>query len=109
MLAIEEFLLGDTSAGEFNCSKHMTDAKKKLIHKITQTGRIKTMESDRYIKDTISVFWSEFCRPLAALDRCTLSRGAFAFKIHWGDSEMAAQGRVTLNRGGRNSRFDCNR
>ena len=27
------------------------------------------------------MFWGEFCRPLAALDRCTLNKGAFAFKI----------------------------
>ena len=26
-------------------------------------------------------FWGEFRRPLAALDRCTLNKGAFAFKI----------------------------
>ena len=58
-------------------------------------------------KLTISVFLDEFHRPLAALDRCTLNRGAFAFKIVQGDSEMATQARVTLNRGGRNSRFDC--
>ena len=32
-------------------------------------------------EDTISVFWGEFRRPLAALDRCTLNKGAFAFKI----------------------------
>ena len=25
------------------------------------------------------MFWGEFCRPLAALDRCTLNKGAFAF------------------------------
>ena len=27
------------------------------------------------------MFWGEFRRPLAALDRCTLNQGAFAFKI----------------------------
>ena len=27
------------------------------------------------------MFWDEFCRPLAALNRCTLNKGAFAFKI----------------------------
>ena len=27
------------------------------------------------------MFWGEFRRPLAALDRCTLKKGAFAFKI----------------------------
>ena len=32
-------------------------------------------------EDTISVFWGEFRQPLAALDRCTLNKGAFAFKI----------------------------
>ena len=32
-------------------------------------------------KDTISVFGGEFRQPLAALDRCTLNKGAFAFKI----------------------------
>ena len=60
---------------------------------------------------TISVFGGEFRRPLAALDRCRLNKGAFAFKIvgggGGGGSKMAASGRVTLNTGGRNSRFDC--
>ena len=32
-------------------------------------------------EDTISAFRGEFRRPLAALDRCTLNKGAFAFKI----------------------------
>ena len=27
------------------------------------------------------MFWGKFRRPLAALDRCTLNKGAFAFKI----------------------------
>ena len=27
------------------------------------------------------MFWGELRRPLAALDRCTLNKGAFAFKI----------------------------
>ena len=27
------------------------------------------------------MFWGEFRRPLAALDRCTLNKGAFALKI----------------------------
>ena len=27
------------------------------------------------------MFWGEFRRPLAGLDRCTLNKGAFAFKI----------------------------
>ena len=27
------------------------------------------------------MFWDEFRRPLAVLDRCTLNKGAFAFKI----------------------------
>ena len=27
------------------------------------------------------MFWGEFRRPLAALDRCTLNKGALAFKI----------------------------
>ena len=44
--------------------------------------------------DTISVFWGEFRRPLAALDRCTLNKSAFAFKIvrggGGGGSKMAA-------------------
>ena len=59
------------------------------------------------VTDTISAFWGKFRQPLAALDRCTLNRGAFAFKIVRGDPEVAAQGRVTLNTGDRNSRFDC--
>ena len=32
-------------------------------------------------EDTVSVFWGEFRRPLATLDRCTLNKGAFAFEI----------------------------
>ena len=39
---------------------------------------------------TISAFWGKFRRPLPALDRCTLNRGAFAFKIVRGDPEVAA-------------------
>ena len=39
--------------------------------------------------DTISAFWGKFRRPLAAFDRCTLNRGAFAFKIVRGDPEVA--------------------
>ena len=31
------------------------------------------------VKDTIPVFWGEFCQPLAALDRCTHNKGVFAF------------------------------
>ena len=27
------------------------------------------------------MFWGEFRRPLAALDRCTLNKGVFALKI----------------------------
>ena len=27
------------------------------------------------------MFWGEFPRPVAALDRCRLNKGAFAFKI----------------------------
>ena len=27
------------------------------------------------------MFWGDFRRPLAALDRCMLNKGAFAFKI----------------------------
>ena len=38
---------------------------------------------------TISAFWGKFRRPLAALDRCTLNRGAFAFKIVRGDPDVA--------------------
>ena len=44
------------------------------------------------------MFGGEFCRPLAALDRCTLNKGAFAFKIGgWGGvggggSKMAPKG-----------------
>ena len=37
MAAVKEFLLGDTTAGEFNCSKHLTGAKKNLSIKFNQT------------------------------------------------------------------------
>ena len=36
-----------------------------------------------------------------------LNKGAFALEIVRGDSELAAYGRVTLNTGGRYSRFEC--
>ena len=38
--AVEEFILGDTAAGEFNCTKHMTGAKKLIDAILIKTGRI---------------------------------------------------------------------
>ena len=38
------------------------------------------------------MFWGEFCRPLAALDRCTLNKGAFAFKIFQGALKWPLKG-----------------
>ena len=58
-------------------------------------------------QDTISAFGGEFRRPLAALDRCTLNKGAFAFNNVRGALKWPLKGGVTLNRGGSNSRFDC--
>ena len=78
-MAVAEFILGDTAAGEFNCTKHMTGAKK-LIDEIKSKLAASTHRNWSF-KDTISVFWGEFRRPLAALDRCTLNKGAFTFKI----------------------------
>ena len=37
VVAIEEFILEGNTAGEFNCTKHMTDAKK-FIDDFNQTG-----------------------------------------------------------------------
>ena len=53
------------------------------------------------------MFCHKFHQPLAAFDMCILNKGAFALEIVWGDSEMDAYRRVTLSRGGRNSRYDC--
>ena len=44
---------------------------------------------------------------LAALEGCTHSRGSFACKIVRGDMQLAAYEKGTLNRGGRNCRWDC--
>ena len=38
------------------------------------------------------MLWGEFRRPLAALDRCTLNRGAFAFKIVGGALKWPLKG-----------------
>ena len=57
----------------------MTGAKK-LIDAILSKLAASTHRNWPF-EDTISVFWGEFRRPLAALDRCTLNKGAFAFKI----------------------------
>ena len=38
------------------------------------------------------MFWGEFLRPLAALDRCTLNKGAFAFKIVRGAQKWPLKG-----------------
>ena len=38
------------------------------------------------------MFWGEFRRPLAALDRCTLNKGAFAFKIVRGAQKWPLKG-----------------
>ena len=42
------------------------------------------------------MFWGEFRRPLAALDRCTLNKGAFAFKIVRGALKWPLKGRSRL-------------
>ena len=68
-------------------AKHMTGAKK-LINAISSKLAASTHRTWPF-EDTISVFWGEFRRPLAALDRCTLNKGAFAFKIFRGGSKMA--------------------
>ena len=52
----------------------MTGAKKFIDAILIENGHIN-------VEDTFSAFWGEFRRPLAALDRCTLNKGAFAFKI----------------------------
>ena len=57
----------------------MTGAKKLIDANLVKTGHINTHRKWPF-EDTISVFWGEFRRPLAALDRCTLNKGAFAFK-----------------------------
>ena len=58
----------------------MTGAKKLNDAILIETGRINTHRNWPF-EDTLPVFWGEFRRPLAALDRCTLNKGAFAFKI----------------------------
>ena len=50
----------------------------------------------------------KICCTLAALGGCTLNRGSFACNIfRGGGMQLAAKGRGTLNRGGRNCRWDC--
>ena len=58
----------------------MTGAKKLNDAILIETGRINTHRNWPF-EDTLPVFWGEFRQPLAALDRCTLNKGAFAFKI----------------------------
>ena len=38
------------------------------------------------------MFWGEFLQPLAALDRCTLNKGAFAFKMVRGAPKWPLKG-----------------
>ena len=38
------------------------------------------------------MFWGEFRQPLAMLDRCTLNKGAFAFKIVLGALKWLLKG-----------------
>ena len=57
----------------------MTGSKKLIDETLIETGRI--AHRNWPFQDTLSVFWGEFRRPLAALDRCTLNKGAFAYKI----------------------------
>ena len=61
----------------------MTGAKKLIDAILIETVEESTNNTHRNwpYEDTISVFWGEFRRPLAALDRCTLNKGTFAFKI----------------------------
>ena len=57
----------------------MTGAKK-IIDEI-QSKLAASTHRNWLFEDTFSTFWGEFRRPLAAFDRCTLNKGAFAFKI----------------------------
>ena len=51
---MEEFILGDTTAGEFNCTKHMTGAKK-LIDEI-KSKLAASAHRNWPFKDTFSAF-----------------------------------------------------
>ena len=64
---------------------------KKLIDEINSKLAASTQRNWPF-EDTISVFWGEFVRPLAALDRCTLNKGAFAFKIVLGALKWPLKG-----------------
>ena len=50
--------------------------------------------------------WDKICCTLAAIEGCMLNRGSFAFKIVREDMQLATYGRFTLNRDGRNCRWD---
>ena len=64
--------------------------KKSLSIKFNQTAALN--HGKWPFMDTISAFWGKFRRPLAALDRCTLNRGAFAFKIVRGTLKWPLKG-----------------
>ena len=57
----------------------MTGSKNLIDETLIETGRI--TQRNWPFQDTLLAFGGEFRRPLAALDRCTLNKGAFAFKI----------------------------
>ena len=57
----------------------MTSAKKLIDEILIKTGRINT-EIGRF-RIQFQCLGGEFRRPLAALDRCTFNKVAFAFKI----------------------------
>ena len=59
------------------------------------------------LKGNFMAIWDKICCMLAELGGCTLNRGSFACKLVRGDMQLAAKGRGTLNRGGRNCRWDC--
>ena len=72
--AVEEFILGDTTAGEFNCTKHETGSKKLIDETSIETGRI--THKNWPFQDTISVFGANFA------DRWPRWTGARLIKVH---------------------------
>ena len=73
----------------------MTGAKKLNDAILIETGRINTHRNWPF-EDTLPVFWGKFRRPLAPLDRCTLNKGAFAFKIVRGALKWPLKGASRL-------------
>ena len=82
-MAVEEFILGDTTAGELNCTKHMTGAKKLIDAILIETVEESTNNNWPYQRIEIGRLRTQFqCFGANFADRWPRWTGARLIKVH---------------------------